>query len=241
MTDINSSIDRFDQLFKDKGARSQRSYPNESLIQFIASNWFALELEQRKEVRILEVGCGSGANLWMLAKEGFSVYGLDSSQRGLDLAKHQLAEKWGVTANLKHGSATELPYDTGFFDAVIDIVTLQHLNLTNSAIALAEISRVLRKGGLFFSYRLSDRSTMFLNSGGTFIDSVTVDNITDTAMPLNNNGPTSFWSAGLVKKMYSEQDITVDAIEHLGRTYGNGRTLVEYLAVTARKLSCAIL
>lgn len=77
---VDVSIACFDEGYLLRGLASQRSYPNEALIQFVASRFFCLEHSERRAIRILEVGCGSGADLWMLAKEGFDVYGLDSSQ-----------------------------------------------------------------------------------------------------------------------------------------------------------------
>ncbi len=235
MTTLNDSIERFDSLYRNIGMRSQRSYPNEQLIQFVASLWFRLEYSLRKKVRILEVGCGNGANLWMLAKEGFSAYGLDSSQAGLDIARKHLQEKWGVDADLQRGSVTAMPYEKDYFDAVVDVVTLQHFNLADSETALTEINRVLKPGGKFFSYRLSDRSCMFLNSGGSFVDAVTVDNIFNSAMPLHSNGPVSFWGASLARQVYLQQGFEVDAIERHSRTYGNGVCSLEYLAISAHK------
>ncbi|OQA34681.1 MAG: putative S-adenosylmethionine-dependent methyltransferase [Betaproteobacteria bacterium ADurb.Bin341] len=233
----DDSVSRFDQLFREKGIRSQRSYPNEQLIQFVAGNWFALAPEQRREIRILEVGCGSGANLWMLAKEGFSVYGIDSSAAGIAIAESHLRDKWGVSASLECGSVVDLPYGNGFFDAVVDVVTLQHLNLEDSARALAEIRRVLKPGGQFFSYRASDRCSMFLNSGADFVDAVTVSNVANTAMPLHGNGPMSFWGPALVRQIYLAQGFEVESIERHARTYGNCSCTVEYLAITAKNSS----
>jgi 2-polyprenyl-3-methyl-5-hydroxy-6-metoxy-1,4-benzoquinol methylase len=235
MKTLNDSIDRFDQLFQSRGVKAQRTYPNEAMIQFIALNWFSLGFEQRKSIRILEVGCGSGANLWMLAKEGFSVFGLDSSEAGLAIARDHLQGKWGVEANLECGSVTALSYEAGFFDAVIDVVTLQHLNLRDSESALSEIRRVLKPDGLFFSYRISDCSSAFLNSGGKFVDAVTVDNIANTEMPLNNSGPISFWGGALARKMYLEQGFIIESLDRVSRSYGNGKTCVEYLAISAKK------
>ena len=228
MTTLNDSIERFDQLFRELGVRAQRSYPNESMIQFVASNWFSLEFERRRSIRILEVGCGSGANLCMLDKEVFEA--------GLEIARAHLQDKWGVQANLECGSVTTLPYESSFFDAIIDVVTLQHLNLQDSASALAEIRRVLKPAGLFFSYRISDASSAFLNSGGEFVDAVTVDNVTNTDMPLHGNGPMSFWGASLARKMYLEQGLTVESLERVSRTYGSGTTCVEYLLIAAKKI-----
>lgn len=237
MKPIDQTIDIFDRQYLDKGLSAQRRYPNESLIQFLASGYFSLALSDRKSVRLLEVGCGSGANLWMMAKEGFSTHGMDSSAKGLDLARQHLGEKWGVTADLRQGSFTELPCENDYFDAVVDVVSLQHCNLKDSRLAMSEIARVLKPGGACFSYRLSDASVMYQSSGGNWIDAVTVDNIADSTMPLCNSGPTSFWSPGLARAIYREIGLDLLSIERQGRTYENGAKHVEYLAITAAKPS----
>ena len=235
MKPIDQSIEVFDRQYLSKGLSAQRRYPSEFLIQFIASRYFKLAMSDRKSIRLLEVGCGSGANLWMMAKEGFATHGMDSSAKGLDLARQHLGEKWGVTADLRQGSFTELPYENDYFDAVVDVVSLQHLNLKDSRLALSEIARVLKPRGAFFSYRLSDASVMYQSSGGNWIDAATVDNIADPSMPLCNNGPTSFWSSGLARAIYLEIGLDLLSVERQGRTYENGAKYVEYLAITAVK------
>ena len=52
-----------------------------------------LSQEKRAKLRILEVGCGSGGNLWMLAHEGFDTYGVDFSPTSIKLAKSSLKKK----------------------------------------------------------------------------------------------------------------------------------------------------
>ncbi|MFL9694705.1 class I SAM-dependent methyltransferase, partial [Aeromonas veronii] len=89
---------------------------------------FHLSKKERGECRILEVGCGSGANIWMLAKEGFDTWGIDLSSAGIDLCKQVIAS-WNVNAQLDVGSMTELPYPDGYFDAIVDVVSMQHLTL----------------------------------------------------------------------------------------------------------------
>jgi len=231
---LDQVVNISDRRYKDLGMRYQRSYPNESLIQFLASRYFALPVDERRKTPILEVGCGTGANLWMIAKEGFSAYGIDSSDTAVSLAEQHLRDKWGVKADLQVGNFHALPFKSGYFDAVVDVVSLQHLNLADSEGALTEIRRVMKsEDSWFFSYRLSDASVMFKHGGGKRIDEATLDNIIDSSMPLANNGPISFWSPALVQEIYPRVGLAVKSIERVGRTYSTSR-YVEYLAVSAQ-------
>src|SRR5438105_645758 len=63
-------------------------YPGEDLIRFVARNFY--KAPSRSSVRILEVGCGPGANLWYMAREGFSVFGIDGAPTALELARLRL-------------------------------------------------------------------------------------------------------------------------------------------------------
>lgn len=114
------------------------------------------------------------------------------------------------------------------------MVSLQHLNLDDSHLALQEVHRILKQDGAFFSYRLSDHSVMYDHSGGGVIDAATVDNIADPTQPLANNGPTTFWSPALTRMMYSKANLSVEVIERIGRTYFSG-AYVEYLAISGKK------
>ena len=78
-------------------------YPPEELVRFVARNFFAAP--QRSAVRFLEIGCGPGANLMFLAREGFTVDGLDGSSVALGRAASRLAEE-GLSAELQKGDAT---------------------------------------------------------------------------------------------------------------------------------------
>jgi ubiquinone/menaquinone biosynthesis C-methylase UbiE len=223
---LDQSINVYDRQYHMRGMSSQRTYPNESLIQFLASRYFSKPANERGAIRVLEVGCGSGSNLWMIAKEGFETHGLDSSAEALKLADGHLRGKWGVAAKLKKGSFMEMPYEAAYFDAVVDVVSLQGLNLADSALVLREVGRVLRPSGAFFSYRLSDRSS--ISTAGLRIDRVTLENVTDASLPLANNGPLSFWSPEIARDMYNQAGFSLESVERVGRTYPNG-AFVEYL------------
>jgi SAM-dependent methyltransferase len=131
-------------------------YPSEELVRFIGRKFFAAPV--RKEVRILEVGCGTGANLWFLSREGFSTFGIDGSSIAVDRAKTRM-QKEGLNAELKTGDIVNLPYESEYFDAVIDIECIYANDLVSTEKILNEVHRVLKPRGYFFSQAFSSGMT----------------------------------------------------------------------------------
>ena len=223
----------FDKLYARRGFASQRKYPNEQLIQFLAANFFAIPKNERKDFAILELGCGSGANLWMIAKEGFDAYGLDNSAHGIELCK-QLLDVYDVTAHLAVGDFRKLEYFDNYFDAIIDVVSLQHSNLEGHEESYKEIMRCLKPGGKFFSWHLGDKSISFREHKGSFLDAQTVDDI-GAGLPLSGNGMTCFLNPEIARKMLSSAYFQAVEIEQVLRTYKQMTQTVEYLAIQATK------
>ncbi len=124
------------------------AYPPEELVRFVARNFY--KAPQRDQVRFLEVGCGPGANLIYLAREGFSAVGLDGSQIALNRAQERLSAQ-GLAAELHSGDAMALPFEDASFDCVLDIECIYANTLADSHRILAETHRVLKPGGLLFS------------------------------------------------------------------------------------------
>jgi ubiquinone/menaquinone biosynthesis C-methylase UbiE len=230
------SIDNlvFEYKYKKGGFESQRRYPNESLIQFLAAHYFSVSKKLRKNIKILEVGCGSGANLWMIAREGFSAYGQDISPTGIKLCRETL-RSYGVTAKLSTGNFKELDYPDIFFDVIVDVVSLQHTNIVGHSESYAEIYRCLKPGGRFFSWHLGDKSISFKESGGRHIDQLTVDVVRNRNVPLSNNGPSCFLNFGVTKKLLKKAGFVHTTIERSTRTYRNMSQVIEYLNIQAEK------
>lgn len=222
----------FEKQYVEGGFDSQRKYPNTSMISAIAPLVLKLKKPDRKELRVLEIGCGSGANLWMLADEGLDTYGLDASKTGLKLCKEMLEER-GTQAKLFCGDMTSMPFESSFFDVIIDVVSMQHLTFNQHLECVNEIFRCLKYGGTFFSYHLGDNSVSFNNSA-KFIDHCTIDNIPE-GYPLSGNGPTCFLSRNEVKRMLSESSFEEISIERETKSYNNSKWHLEYLSITALK------
>ncbi len=223
----------FGRHYTQSGFNSQRRYPNESLIAFLGSNFFSLSKEQRKEIKIAEIGCGSGANLWMIAKEKFDAYGIDLSPKGIELCQKML-DFWEVKANLSVGSMTKLPYEPGWLDAIVDVVSLQHLDFKQHTECWKEVFRCLKEGGKFFSYHIGENSVSLRRENEAMLDHCTIKDIPD-GYPIAGNGQTCFLSSNEVYKNLAEIGFQEINTEKILRSYENQKWNVEYLVITALK------
>ncbi|MFS8086268.1 MAG: methyltransferase domain-containing protein, partial [Acidobacteriota bacterium] len=88
--------------------------------------------------RILDVGCGTGANLQMLSEFG-EAEGVDVSVEALEFCRAR-----GL-AKVKQGAAESLPYEDEAFDMVTALDVVEHLD--DDIAGLKEMRRVLRPGG----------------------------------------------------------------------------------------------
>ena len=94
---------------------------------------------------ILDVGCGAGFLANYLADGGHRVSGLDLSPEALVVAA---AHDSTGTVRYACGDAEQLPYAAETFDGVAAMDFLEHVE--EPARVVAEVSRVLVPGGLFF-------------------------------------------------------------------------------------------
>lgn len=102
-----------------------------------------------KDLRVLDLGCGVGRVTVPVARAGAQVVALDNSQQML-AACRQNVEAAGVGDHVTYeqGTARKLPTDDGDFDVVLCLGVLEHLPPDVRSAALAEITRVVKPGGL---------------------------------------------------------------------------------------------
>ena len=91
--------------------------------------------------RILDVGCGTGANAQMLSKFG-DVVGLDISPEALVFSRGR-----GLR-DLERAGLPHLPHPDEAFDAALLMDVLYHRAVPHKAEALREVCRVLKPGGI---------------------------------------------------------------------------------------------
>lgn len=227
----------YEKSYKGSGFKAQRRYPNEELLRFFGVHFFDNLLNiSRKETKVLELGCGSCANLWMIAKEGFDAYGLDLSEESLVLGKKML-DNWNVKAELKQGSFLDLPYEDDSFDVIVDVFSINCVPHSEFSIAINELHRVLKKGGLFFSYTPGQRSSAFNDYlPANKIDEYTLSGIYRESSPFaGNHYPFHFWNKPDYEKTLTKEGLSVEYMESVVRSYSKGGESFEHIVVHARK------
>ncbi len=108
----------------------------------------------------LDLGCGVGRHALYLASQGFTVFGLDGSQRGIDVTREE-AQRLGLSLDLRVGPMTHLPYPDAHFDYVLAWNVIYHGDGDIVRQCIADIRRVLRPGGMYHSTMLSKRHQRF--------------------------------------------------------------------------------
>lgn len=96
---------------------------------------------------VLDVGCGFGGAISILDRMGARCVGIDMSQEELALCRKRLLLH-GVATNVLCADAYNMPFSNECFDIVICTEVLEHVKDKNALIA--EMSRVLKKGGLLY-------------------------------------------------------------------------------------------
>lgn len=99
--------------------------------------------------KILDLGCGTGNNLFALQEAGFILTGVDQSRQGIDLVKKKL-NQLKTKAILVQARFQQLPFSENCFDALVSVQTMNHGYEADILAGISEIERVLKPRGIIF-------------------------------------------------------------------------------------------
>ena len=102
---------------------------------------FAKRLHTLATSTVVEVGCGAGRDGLIFSESGCSYTGVDLSPAAVQTCRDR-----GLYA--VEASATDLPFADDYFDAAWSMSTLMHLPGDGFDVAVAELRRVVKPGGL---------------------------------------------------------------------------------------------
>ena len=134
---------RFSDLTDDWNRRGGPAYPHERVVQFCFRHY---PREIRSRTRVLDLGCGSGVHVVFLAREGFTVEGVDISPVGIENTRRKLREA-GLDARLRTTSIATVDLADESCQLVICTGVFEVAGFNTARASVAETARVLSPGG----------------------------------------------------------------------------------------------
>lgn len=117
-------------------------------------------IDNFKDRKMLEIGCGLGGFCIHIARKGAEVIGLDISAVAIKKAK-EIAKQYGIGKSVEFvvGDAQHLPFKDLSGEIIVCSETLEHI--PNSELAFSELVRITQKSGYLCITVPNLLSTMF--------------------------------------------------------------------------------
>jgi SAM-dependent methyltransferase len=176
----------------------------------------------------LEIGCGPGANVWFMAREGFTVAGIDGSSTAIQKASQRLTSE-SLAVDLRLGDFAQLPWPKDSFDGVIENVSLCTNPWNGIQHALSEVHRVLKPGAPFLSSFFTDRTWGY--GLGEMVEPDGFTNIPEG--PLVNAGFCLLLKRDKIPGLF--HDFSDVNVERTSLTLNGEQHLLEQFIITCRK------
>jgi len=105
-------------------------------------------IPRNRMLKVLDVGTGFGINVAFLVhwlSEGSTIWSVDPSKEVLAKMKAMLGKENARRVRFAVATADDLEFEDGFFDVVVSVMVLHHIEELQPA--LAEMARVLKPAG----------------------------------------------------------------------------------------------
>ncbi|MEK4347762.1 class I SAM-dependent methyltransferase [Paenibacillus sp. FSL P4-0184] len=114
------------------------------------TTWGLKKIEVMNNAPILDIGCGGGQTIHMLAKHNKyqEIYGIDYSQQAVETSNQKNNEAVAAgKVKISQGDVSALPFNDEFFGTITAIQT--HYFWPDLEQNISEVFRVLKSGGTF--------------------------------------------------------------------------------------------
>jgi 2-polyprenyl-3-methyl-5-hydroxy-6-metoxy-1,4-benzoquinol methylase len=208
--------------------REWGKYPDVSVVRFVARQFY--RVANRSDVKLLEIGCGPGANVWFMAREGFDVTGIDGSETAIERAKSRM-ERESLKANLVLDDIMQLRIETGSIDAVLDVECLCCNRAKAATTILHEVARVLKPGGLLYSQTFAD--DMYVGATQEVLGHLEFNGISDG--PLAGLGVVRLIDFAGIQSLYGEEFEIISVDKQLHTQNNQSSLTSEWLVIAQRR------
>jgi ubiquinone/menaquinone biosynthesis C-methylase UbiE len=97
--------------------------------------------------RVLDVGCGTGDQVFHYEQKGAIADGVDQNPNMIELAERNRKRQGFKHSTFRIASATELPFPDGYFDGASISLALHEMERDERNRAVSEMKRVVKKKG----------------------------------------------------------------------------------------------
>jgi ubiquinone/menaquinone biosynthesis C-methylase UbiE len=175
MKSINETIDEIIRHWDNYAPEFDEAHATENLDEWQKMLKSFLGEEKKN---VLDLGTGTGFLAKVAAQLGHTCTGVDMSKKMMDIGRDD-AKRNGLNITFIESPVEKLPFEDGFFDALINCRLIW--TLVNPQTAFTEWRRVLKTGGQILNFiRIKD-------GNDTDIKEVYGETI-DSALPLKNAG-----------------------------------------------------
>lgn len=200
-------------------------YPHVGIIKFIAKNFY--KYKDRKSIKVLELGAGTGANLWFCAREGFSVYALEGSDTAMEILIQRFKEENlqdNLIETLTGDYYTSLDSITdNSIDAIIDMESLYCNPFDKTKEIIKKSFEKLKSSGVMCSITF-DQGTY-----GIFGEEIDYHAVIPTTGPMGGKGFTRYTTKEDIEKLYKLPNNEITNIERQELHLANGEAIKEWI------------
>jgi len=203
-------------------------YPAEDLVRFIKKE---KNFSKKKQLKILEIGCGLGGNLWFFGKEKILFDAIDVSSTAINAVKQLFVTKYKNLNKFKNKiincDALNIPKTLDNYDIIVDSECLCYSSEVNFKKILKKIHEKLNINGCFWS-RIFSIKTSGCRTGKNISKNFWIPD----RGPLKGYGPTRTLKLNDVKKIYGNIWKSIKVSELIRK---QDRLTIHELIIEARK------
>ena len=215
----------WNEVFKKK---KRGEYTEENMVRFIKKEKI---LTKKKQLKILEIGCGLGGNLWFFGKEKILFDAIDVSSTAVNVVKQLFLTKYKNLNKFKNKiincNALNIPKTLNNYDIIVDSECLCYSSEVNFKKILKKIHTKLNTNGCFWS-RIFSIKTSGCRTGKNISKNFWIPD----RGPLKGYGPTRTLKLNDVKKIYGNIWKSIEVSELIRK---QDRLTIHELIIEARK------
>ncbi len=142
---ISKAFPRISKAFLPRINYNKAYFEDRDYLDQLVAQSLQIILKENNLKSLLDVGCGTGRLVKFFRKKGFTVYGCDTADEAIKMARKNNGRN-----TIKEAQATRLPFKQQSFDIVSAISLIEHLSKKEARAFLLDTSRVLRPHGFVF-------------------------------------------------------------------------------------------